>query len=142
MVTGEKPKPPFAGIVYGEIIYWGVWVGSLIVMIGSILAFLTEANYINPSYCISSIWQGMTSDKIWEGAIGSLPQNFWYLSHLKTGDGLVAFGLSLGVFSVIPALIGAAIVLIKQKEIFFAWLAVIAALIVFVSMAGLISVPS
>ena len=129
MTAENKPKPPFAGVVYGEIIYWGVWFGSLLVMIGSILAFLTEASYISPSYCISSIWQGMSSEQIWQETIGSLPRNFWYLFHLKTGDGLAAFGLSLGVFSVIPALLSAAIVLIRKKDIFFASLAVIAAVI-------------
>lgn len=142
MGTEEKPKPPLSGVVYGEIIYWGVWIGSLIVVIGSAMAFLTDANYIDPSYCISLIWEGMPSEKIWKGAIGSLPHKFWYLLHLKTGDGLAAFGLALGVSSVIPALISAAIILIKKKERFFASLALIAALIVFVSMAGITPFPS
>jgi hypothetical protein len=55
---------------------------------------------------------------------------------------VATFGPALGVFSVIPTLIGAAVVLIKKKEGFFAWLALIAAMIVFVSMAGITPFPS
>lgn len=142
MVIEQKVRPPLSGIVYGEIIYWGVWLSSLIVVIGSGIAFLTTANYIDPLYSVSLIWEGMPSEKIWEGAIGAMPHKFWYLLHLKTGDGLAAFGLALGIFSVIPALVSAAIILIIKKERFFAFLALFAAVIVFISMAGIAPFPS
>ena len=55
MSEEEKPRPQFAGIVYGEIVYWTVLCSSLIVIIGSVLAFVTEANFSSVSYWITSI---------------------------------------------------------------------------------------
>lgn len=142
MNTQKKPKPLLAGIIYGTIVYWGVWIGSLIVIIGSMLAFFTKANFISPSYYISSIWGGMTTEQIWKGAIDTSPPNFWYLFHLGTGDGLTTFGIVFGTFSVVLALFGTAIVMLKEKNVFFAFLAIVVGLIVFVSMLGLIPLPS
>jgi hypothetical protein len=88
------------------------------------------------------MWQGGSAKEIWQGATGSMPQGAWYLSHLTTGDGLTAFGISLGVFSVIPALLGAGIVLFRDKNLFFGSLAIIVTIIVIISMVGLIPLPS
>ena len=138
----EKPKPQFAGIVYGETVYWIVLASSLIVIIGSVLAFVTEANFASVSYWITSIWEGKSTSDVWEGSVtGSLPMNHWYLSHLATGDGLASLGISLGVFSVIPALLGPAIVLYKKKNKLFGSLAVIAAIIIIIAMVGIIPLP-
>jgi len=61
---------------------------------------------------------------------------------LANGDALVAFGISLGVFSVIPALLGSAIVLFKEKNRLYGSLALIAAIIVIISLLGLTPLPS
>lgn len=143
MSEEEKPKPPLSGVVYGELIYWIVLAGAVIVVLGSVVAFITQDNFASASYWITSIWQGKSTTEIWQGTdMGALPLNHWYLSRLATGDGLAAFGLSLGVFSVVPALLGAAIVLYKKKIRVYASLAVIAATIVVVAMLGLVPIPS
>lgn len=143
-VTSEEeiPKPPLSGIVYGELIYWIVLAGTAVVILGSVLAFITESNFADVSYWISSIWDGKETSEIWEGTSrGSLPRNHWYLSHLTTGDGLTAFGISLGVFSVIMALFGTSIVLYRGQNKLYGSLAVIAALIVIIAMLQLIPLP-
>jgi len=61
---------------------------------------------------------------------------------LANGDALVAFGISLGGFSVIPALLGSAIVLFMGKNRLYGSLALIAAIIVIISLLGLTPLPS
>ena len=75
----DQVKAPLAGVIYGGIVYWGVLAGSLIVIIGSVLAFLGD-NYVPASYWLSTVWQGESVSQIWQGATGSLPLGHWYLS--------------------------------------------------------------
>lgn len=135
-----KPKPPLSAFVYGEIVYWGTIVGAIIVIIGFVIAFLTQANVMDPGYVFSAIWEGKTSTEIWQKAAGSLPRGHWYIRELAKGDGLTMFGLALGIFAVIPAMLGSAIFLIKDKYHFFGVLAIIGGIITLLSFLGLFSV--
>ena len=42
MSEEEKPKPALSGVIYGELIYWIVLTGSVIVVLGSVIAFVTH----------------------------------------------------------------------------------------------------
>jgi uncharacterized membrane protein len=139
-MPGEKLKAPFAGLVYGQIIYWGVMIGSLIVMFGSIVAFITRDNYVPVSYWLSSVWRGDSPSKIWQGITGSLPMGHWYFSHLTTGDGLSALGISLAVFSVVPALFLSSAVLFKEGDRLYGSLALVCGIIVLTGVLGLIPI--
>ena len=137
LYDGEhQPEISTAGIVYGDTIYWVTIAGTLLVLIGSVLSFITKGNYIDPGYMLTAIWQGKDVYEIWEGAagVGATPEGHWYLSNISTGDGLTMFGLALGVFSVVPGIIGAGFYLFKEKEILFGILAMIAAAIIIVAM--------
>jgi len=136
----EKPKPPIAGIIYGEIVYWGVLLGSLIVIVGSMLAFFGD-NFVPVSYWISSIWKGETVLQTWQGATGALPNGHWYLSHLTTGDGLSALGISMGVFSVVPALLLSSVALFREKEWLYGALAMVGCVVVIIAILGLAPMP-
>lgn len=125
----QKPEISTAAIVYGDTIYWITIVASVIVLIGSVLSFITKGNYIDPSYMLTSIWEGKNVEEIWVGAVGATPDGHWYLGQISTGDGLTMFGIALGVFSIIPAIFGAGFYLFKEKENLFASLAIIAAFI-------------
>lgn len=125
----EKPVVPKSGVVYGDIIYWITIVATVVVIIGSIMTFVTTNNYIDPNYMLSAIWEGKNVEEIWNGATGAQPDGHWYLPHLTTGNGLTAGGLALGVFSVIPGIIGAAYYLFKDGERLFGALAVLSAII-------------
>ncbi len=139
-MTDNRLKPPFAGLIYGGIIYWGVMIGSLIVIIGSVLAFITRDNFVPVSYWLSSVWKGDSPDQLWQGITGSLPMGHWYFSHLTTGDGLTALGISLSVFSVVPALFVSSAVLFKQSERLYGLLALICGIIVLSGVLGLIPI--
>ena len=134
--SGDKPVAPLAGIVYGDIIYWITIVATMVVILGSIVTFTTLNNYIDPNYLLSSIWDGKSVEEIWKGAVGAQPDNHWYLSQILTGNGIAAGGIALGVFSVIPATLGAAVVLFREKQMLYGGLAVIAAIITALSLEG------
>ncbi len=139
-MTEDRPKPALSGRVYGEIIYWGTVIGSIISIIGSMITFVTKKNYIDPGYLLSAIWQGKSVKEIWEGATGALPNGHWYLEHLFTGNGIAMAGLAFGVFVVVPAIFSAAIMLLREKQYVFSILAFIAGIITTVSMFGWISI--
>lgn len=125
----SKPEIPRAGVVYGDIIYWVTIASTVVVIIGSIITFVTTNNYIDPNYMLSAIWEGKSVDEIWKGATGVQPNGHWYLPHLTTGNGLTAGGIALGVFSVLPGIAGAAYLLFKDGQRLFGALAVLSAII-------------
>jgi hypothetical protein len=129
----DRPPAPLAGIVYGDVVYWLTIIATVVVIIGSIVTFTTHYNYVHPNALLSAIWQGKNVDAIWKISHGSLPDGHWYLSQLNTGNGLTAGGIALGVFSVIPGILGAAFVLFRQKQILFGSLAIVAAIITSIS---------
>lgn len=139
-MPGEKLKAPIAGMVYGQIVYWGVMLGSLIVMIGSILSFTTKDNYVPTSYWLSEVWKGDSPSQIWKGITGALPMGHWYFSHLTTGDGLTSLGISLAVFSVVPALFLSSAVLFKEGDKLYGTLTLICGIIVLTGVLGLIPI--
>lgn len=139
-MPGEKLKAPIAGLVYGQIVYWGVMLGALIVIIGSIVSFTTRDNYVPVSYWLSSVWAGDSPSRIWQGITGSLPMGHWYFRHLTTGDGLTALGISLSVFSVVPALLLSSAVLFKEGDRLYGALTLICGIIVLTGVLGLIPI--
>jgi uncharacterized membrane protein len=130
----QQVEIPFSGIIYGDTIYWVTIAGAVLVIVGSVITFVTEANYIAPGYLLSSIWAGTPVDKIWIDAVGSPPDGHWYLSQLATGNGLTMAGIAMGVFSVIPGLVVGGVVLFKEKRTLYGILAVVAAVITTVAM--------
>jgi len=127
----EKPAIPLAGVIYGDLIYWLTILATVVVICGSVLTFITTSNYIDPNYLLSAIWEGKSVEQIWTGAIsaGQVPNGHWYLNHLTTGNGITTGGIALGVFSVLPGIVGAAYVLFKQGERLFGFLAVLSAIV-------------
>lgn len=139
-MTKDKLKAPLAGLIYGQIVYWGVMVGALIVIIGSIVSFVTADNFVPVSYWLSSVWKGDSPSQIWHGITGNLPMGHWYFSHLTAGDGLTAFGISLSVFSVVPALFVSSAVLFKEGDKLYGALTLVCGVIVLTGVLGLIPI--
>jgi uncharacterized membrane protein len=134
-------SPPLAGRIYGNIVYWGTVVATIVTIIGSIISFLSKSEFLSPSYVLSAIWQQQSVEEIWQGAAGHLPKGHWYLNHLTSGNGITELGLAFGVFIVIPALVGSSMVLFREKNHLFASLAATAAFITAISMVGLLPLP-
>ncbi|WP_455222352.1 hypothetical protein [Kaarinaea lacus] len=125
----ERPPPHLEGVIYGDIIYWVTILASVLVLVGSMITFVTGNDYIDPNYLLSSVWEGKSVDDIWIGAVGAPPDGHWYLSVLTTGNGMTMGGIALGVFSVLPAIVVSGIVLYNKKEYLYAILAAIAAIV-------------
>jgi hypothetical protein len=138
----SRPEIPVAGIVYGEVVYWLTVLGSVIAIIGATAAMFGADNYLDPSQVFSAIWEGQTTVDIWEGTVGAVPRGHWYLPRLGAGDALAMFGLAVGVFSVIPALIASAIALFRKRQLLFGALAIVAAVLCITSCLGVIELPS
>lgn len=124
----DKPVVPLAGIVYGDTIYWATIIGAVVTVLGQIVSFVSKNNYVSTSSLLSALWQGKKHDELWS-EVGGPPSSHWYIEQFATGDGLTMFGLALGVFSVTPAIFGAAYVLLREQQRLFGALAIIAALI-------------
>lgn len=129
--------PPFAGRVYGEIVYWGTVLGTIIAIIGTIVSFVTKDKYLPTSEVLTAIWQQKSVVEIWQSITGGLPEGHWYLNYLSEGSGLTEFGLAVGVFFVIPAMFASGIILLKEKATIFGVLALIGGLITTIAMLGL-----
>ena len=140
----QETRPPVAtsGVIYGEFVYWITILGSIIAIIGATIAMFGAPNYLDTSYVFSAIWEGKSTVEIWEGAVGAIPNGHWYLPRLNNGDALAMFGLVLGVFSVIPGMIGAAIAMFRKRETLYAVFATITVLLCITSLLGLIRMPS
>jgi len=70
-----------------------------------------------------------------------IPLKHWYLSHLGDGDGLATFGLAIGVFCVIPALLIPGLLYLRKKSYTFALLALLACAVTVASMLGMTPLP-
>ncbi|KPV39473.1 hypothetical protein AN478_09905 [Thiohalorhabdus denitrificans] len=139
----QRPEIPFAGVVYGDTIYWGTILSAVVAVIGQVISFLTPDSKISPAILLSRIWEGEKVAGVWQGTGIDRPSgDHWYLSYLTTGEGLAMFGMALGVFVVIPAILASAWVMFtREKWPFFGVLAVIAALITVGSFLGVIPMP-
>lgn len=139
----KRPEIPFSGVVYGDTIYWGTIASAIIAVIGQIISFLTPDSAISPSILLAKIWEGKKVDGIWAGSGMARPDGeHWYIAQLATGEGLTMFGIALGVFVVIPALLASAWVLFTREDRpLFGVLAIIAALITVASFVGVIQMP-
>jgi len=136
--SGTEERPPIsqAGIIYGDIIYWGTLVGAFVVLLGSFVSFTTTNNYIDPSYMLSALLDGKDVHEIWQGAtgVGAAPNGHWYLSVIGTGNGLTMLGIVIGVFSVTPAIFASAYCLFKGGDKLFAGVAAVAGVITILAM--------
>ena len=139
----SRPDIPQSGVAYGETIYWGTIASAIITILGQVVTFLTPGSAISPSILLSRIWEGKDVAAIWEGVGVARPANeHWYFAQLTTGEGLTMFGIALGVFVVIPALLASAWVLFtREGRPLFGVLAIIAALITVASFVGVIQMP-
>ncbi|MEF8793038.1 hypothetical protein [Thiohalorhabdus sp.] len=139
----SRPDIPKSGVAYGETIYWGTIASAVVTILGQVLTFLTPGSAISPSILLSRIWDGKGVEGIWKGVGVARPANeHWYFAQITTGEGLTMFGIAVGVFVVIPALLASAWVLLtREGRPLFGVLAIIAALITLASFVGVIQMP-
>lgn len=132
-----KQNHSLPGVVFGEVIYWTTLGAALLVLLGLVLTFSVASQGTQASTMLTSIWQGQHVDEIWHNAQAAQPDGHWYLTQLNTGHGLMAAGISLGVFSVIPAMLAAGgLIGWREKRVVFGGLALLAAGITLTAVLG------
>jgi len=140
MSIQNRPKMPPAQIYYGEIVYWITILACIVCMIGPVISLaFPERNILDPYNVFNSIFQGKSAEEVWQSVGGRFPGGHFYLGYFTYGDGLTQFGLALGCSVAIWALTGAIIAFLRKKSYVFAILGFWVALLVVLSMTGIVS---
>lgn len=153
MKEEERPKPPIAGVIYGEIAYWIVIIGTVIAIIGLAIYLTspTDSVMVEKSCFLENLWAGCQSETggsvgcdastIWEKCSEKdMPHGHWYLSYLGYGDGIAMAGIAIGCMSAVIGMWGAFIGMLRSKDTVFIILALAVAIILSLSAAGVLSI--
>jgi hypothetical protein len=136
----EAPKPPIAGIIYGEIAYWLVIIGMLVAIAGSAM-YLTAGGYVDQTCFLGHLWKGDDVHTIWEECAGvsEVPHGHWYIGMLSYGDAVAMLGIAIGCFAAVIGMWGAFLGMLRSKESIYIIFALIVAIILLLSALGIIS---
>lgn len=138
----QRPIPPRSGIVYGNTIYWGTLAGSIVAIIGSVIAFIwLDKNVLDAAHAFAAIWRGESVGDIWVAAGGYQPNGHWHLDELDKGDAIAMSGLAFSVASVVPGMIWSAKWLFTEGDKAYGVVALISATFILLAMLGLIAIP-
>jgi hypothetical protein len=140
MSAEETPKMPRANTVYGAIVYWITIISCLICMVGPVISVASpDNNVLNPYKLFNAIFEGKNAQQVWQEVGGEYPGGHFYLKNLTYGDGFTQFGLALGCSVALWALIATAIAYSKDRIYLYAGLAVWVAVMVALSMIGIVA---
>jgi len=134
------PKPPFAGIVYGEITYWLAVVGVMIALAGMVI-YLTRGGYLNEASLLKDLWRGDPVRSIWTECAGAaeVPGGYWYLGRLGQGDCLAMLGIVVTCMAAVAGMWGAVFGLLRSKASIYILFALIVAVILTLSASGVVA---
>lgn len=137
----KAPKPPFAGIVYGEITYWILLAGMAIAIVGMII-YLSSDGYVNQDCLLDKLWNGEDAQTIWKDCAGvqKVPEGHWYLGKLSKADGLAMSGIALGCMAAVVGMWGAAAAMFRGKDKLYLLFALAIALVLTLSAIGIITI--
>ena len=137
----ERPKIPATQIIYGDTVYWLCVVSCLVCMIGPIFALINvDNNVINPHFLFGGIFSGKTAEEVWSLASGGhFPGGHFWTDNFTKGDGFTQFGLALGGFVAMPALILSGLLFLKGKKILWTLLSFWVAFMITVSALNLVN---
>lgn len=135
----ERPKPPIAGIIYGEIAYWVVIAGMVIAIAGTAI-YMTGTGFVDKDCILEELWAGAPADEVWEKCAGvETPHGHWYLTKLGMGDGIAMAGIALGCLAAVIGMWGAFFGMLRDKGGIYIAFALVVAIILTLSAAGLIA---
>lgn len=141
--TQEYPKPRLSGIVYGECAYWLALAGMVVAIVGMVMYMLKMNQFFDGQTLMAALWEGKDTDTIWKLASGGKVQyGHWYLKNLGTSDGLAMLGIGISCVAGVVGIWGSVVAMIaaKEKPYIFLVFALIIAVILVCSAAGLISI--
>lgn len=140
-MKNEHPKPPVAGVIYGNICYWIVLVGILVAIVGMVMYFASDG-YFDKEILLDGLWGGEVIEGIWADAAGveDVPHGHWYLSTslLSNGDVVAMLGIAICCVAAVVGMWGALVGTVRSRERLYAVLALIIAVILTLSAVGII----
>ncbi|HID42489.1 MAG TPA: DUF1634 domain-containing protein [Archaeoglobaceae archaeon] len=135
----ERPKPPVSGIIYGEIAYWIVIAGMVVAIAGTAI-YMSGTGYVDKQCILEKLWAGNNSTVIWEKCAGvETPHGHWYINKFNMGDGIAMAGIALGCLAAVIGMWGAFIGMVREKGGIYVIFALVVAIILSLSAAGLIA---
>jgi hypothetical protein len=141
MEKDKAPKPPTAGIIYGNIAYRLAIIGMIIAMVG-IIIYLASGGYLNESALLKDLWRGDTVRSLWVECAGAtrIPHGYWFLGRLAQGDCLAMLGIAVACIAGVVGVWGAVFGLLRSKGGIFIIFALVVAVILTLSALGILSV--
>jgi hypothetical protein len=140
MDTTQQPRMPRAQLIYGEIIYWITIVACLLCMIGPAISVANpDNNVLDPYRLFNAIFEGKSSEQVWEEVGGGFPGGHFYLQHPTYGDGFTQLAIALGCSCAFWGLLAAAAAYSSEKNWLYVILALWVATLVFLSMSGIVA---
>lgn len=141
ITTDKAPKPPVAGILYGEIAYWVAIVGVLIAIVG-IVVYLVSGGYLDKTSLCPALWRGETARAIWKecGGVAGVPHNYWFLGRLGKGDCLAMLGIAVACLAGVVGMWRVVFGLLRNKGGIYILFAFIIAVILSLSALEIIGI--
>jgi len=141
-MENERPKPPIAGVIYGNICYWIVVVGILVAIVGMSMYFVS-GGCLDTEILLDSLWEGKVVEEVWAEAscIGEVPEGHWYLNLdlLSHGDVIAMVGVAIICGAAVVGMWGAFVGTVRSRERLYTILALIIAVILTLSAIGVIT---
>ncbi|MFO7876102.1 MAG: hypothetical protein R6U55_05925 [Desulfovermiculus sp.] len=139
----QATKPLLSGVIYGEFAYWTALVGMGVSIVGIVLYLIGLNQLVDPQILLAGLFEGLDANQIWEQAAGSEAlHGHWYLSVLAKSDAIAMLGIAIcclaGVLGIWGAVVG--MIASKEKPYIFLVFALIIAVILTMSAAGLLKI--
>ncbi len=142
MPNNVRPKALFAGKVYGQCTFWIGVVGLAIGLIGMTLSFAGVNPYFDNQALLDGLWAGHRAPTIWAEATGrEFQPGHWYLGRLGFSDGVAMLGIAIACLAAVIGIWAATLgmVMKKREPRFFVVLGFILALLLTLSVTGILS---
>ncbi|MDI6792867.1 MAG: DUF1634 domain-containing protein [bacterium] len=142
MEKNDAPKPPLAGIVYGDFAYWMTLIGMVIGSIGIGMSLAGVKSFSDPTALISHLLAGHDLHTIWEKSAGEVVHGHWYLSKLSYSDAIAMLGVAICCFAAVFGTWGSVVAMLREtkKQYLYLILAIIIAVILTLSAIGILSI--
>lgn len=145
VINPYKPDLPQSAVVFANIVHWVTIISSLIALFAPIFILInSDNNVLNPNLIFGAIFNGAKPEEIWAlSTTGSFPGAHFYFQYFAQADSWAMFGVNIGcgvaLWGLIPAIF---LQLFKEKEYFYALLGIIFAVLILLSMIGIITLQS
>ena|SRR6056297_2369747 len=142
MEENQETKALLSGIIYGDCAFWIALVGMVVGLIGILIYFFGASQFFDANVLINHLLAGEDANTIWKKATdGEVIYGHWYLGKFGYSDAISMLGISICCFAAVVGSWGSVIgmILNKEKPYLFLVFALVIAVILTCSAAGLIS---